>query len=98
ASQNKICTREEAIQAETEASSLKDWDAVYRSFKRFSHCDDAAIGEGYSDVVGRLLTTDWAHFHAVERSFSFFLPMHAVPYTARYLLSVGLKSFHLGEG
>jgi hypothetical protein len=56
--QKKTCSQEEAIQAETEASTLKDWTAVYISFKRFSHCDDAAISEGYSDAVGRLLAKD----------------------------------------
>ena len=59
--QTKSCTQEEAIQAETEASTLKNWDDVYRSFKQFAHCDDGAIGEGYSDVVGRLLAKDWKH-------------------------------------
>jgi hypothetical protein len=42
----KQCTRAEAIAAEEEAESLKNWDQIYRSYKRFSHCDDAAIAEG----------------------------------------------------
>jgi hypothetical protein len=58
---DKVCTREEAIQAETESSTLKDWDSVYQAFKRFGHCDDGAIGEGYSDSIARLLASDWAH-------------------------------------
>ena len=58
---DKVCTREEAMQAETESSTLKDWDSVYRAFKHFAHCDDGAIGEGYSDSVARLLAQDWAH-------------------------------------
>lgn len=58
---DKVCTREEAIQAETESSTLKDWDGVYQAFKRFGHCDDGAIGEGYSDSVARLLASDWVH-------------------------------------
>lgn len=62
ASQNKTCTREEAIQSETEASTLSDWDAVFVSFKHFAHCDDGAIWEGYSDAVVRLLARDWEHF------------------------------------
>jgi hypothetical protein len=61
--QTKTCTQEEAMQAEAEASTLKNWDAVYRSFKKFGHCDDGAIGEGYSEVVGRLLARDWKHFN-----------------------------------
>lgn len=55
----KVCTQEEAIQAETESSTLQDWDGVYQAFSRFAHCDDGAISEGYSDSIARLLTRNW---------------------------------------
>lgn len=61
AGEKKMCTQEEAIQAESEANKLNDWDSLYSSFKRFAHCDDAAISEGYSASVGRLLAFDWQH-------------------------------------
>jgi hypothetical protein len=32
----KPCSREQAIAAESEASSLQSWSEVYGSFKRFS--------------------------------------------------------------
>jgi hypothetical protein len=53
------CTQQEAIQAETEASSLANWDELHTSFKRFTQCDDGAIAEGYSDSVARLLSKNW---------------------------------------
>lgn len=56
---NKKCTQAEAMQAEKEADSLKSWDQVNRAYKRFSHCDDGAIAEGYSDSVTKLLADDW---------------------------------------
>lgn len=59
----KKCTQAEATQAEKEADSLKDWDQVYRSYERFSHCDDGAIAEGYSDSVTKLLADDWKNFN-----------------------------------
>src|SRR5712671_902832 len=55
----KPCTKEEAIRAETEASSLANWADVHGSFKRFAQCDDGAIGEGYSSAVARLLSDNW---------------------------------------
>ena len=58
----KHCSTKEAMQAEDSIDELKSWDAVYASYKRFSHCDDASIGEGYSDVVGKLLGDKWAEF------------------------------------
>ena len=36
-------------------------------FQAFGHCDDGAIGEGYSDTVGRLLAADWQHFDVLYR-------------------------------
>jgi len=59
----KKCTQAEATQAEKEADSLKDWDQVYRAYKRFSYCDDGAIAEGYSDSVTKLLADDWKSFN-----------------------------------
>jgi hypothetical protein len=57
------CSREDAMAAEKNSSTLKTWSEVYREFKRFGHCDDGAIGEGYSSSIGRLLSEDWASFH-----------------------------------
>ena len=54
----KPCTKSEAMQAEKEVDFLSDWDHLYRSYRRFSQCDDGSIGEGYSDAVGKLLAND----------------------------------------
>lgn len=59
----KPCTKSEAMQAEKEVDSLSDWDHVYHSYKKFSQCDDGAIGEGYSDAVGKLLANDWGQLN-----------------------------------
>jgi len=59
----KQCTKTEAIAAEQEAESLKTWDQIYHSYNRFSHCDDAAIAEGYSESVTKLLADDWNSFN-----------------------------------
>jgi hypothetical protein len=55
----KPCSKAEAIRAEKDVDFLSDWDRVYRSYARFSHCDDGAIAEGYSDAVGKLLADKW---------------------------------------
>ena len=55
----KVCTQDEATQAETEASKLDNWKDIYSSFKRFGHCDDGAISEGYSASIGRMLAYKW---------------------------------------
>lgn len=78
----KQCSREDAIQAEKEASTLADWDTVYKAFKRYGHCDDASIGEGYSETVGRLLAKEWQHFGRlvqlvkISKSFERFVIRH----------------------
>src|SRR5579864_451802 len=78
----KKCTQAEATQAEKGADSLKDWDQVYRSYKRFSQCDDGAIAEGYSDSVTKLLADDWTSFNRLlpitnrNRNFRDFMLKH----------------------
>jgi len=62
----RVCTKEEAFQAENDTDNLKDWESVYRSFKRFSHCDNGAIAEGYSVAVGRLLADYWKQFKRLQ--------------------------------
>jgi hypothetical protein len=59
ASERLKCTQPEAVAAETEASTIGSWPALYKSFLKYSHCDDAAIAEGYSESVSRLLAENW---------------------------------------
>jgi len=55
------------MEAEDSVSALKNWDDIYRSFKRFRHCDDGAIGEGYSDSVVWLLADRWSELKTLIR-------------------------------
>ena len=50
------CIRSEAVAAEEEANTLRSWAEVYDSYRRYAHCDDGAIAEGYSSSVARLFT------------------------------------------
>jgi hypothetical protein len=78
----KPCTREEAIHAADDTDHLHNWNAVYRSFKRFSQCDDGGIAEGYSDDVGKLLADHWDQFSSLvklatnDRAFKAFVVRH----------------------
>jgi hypothetical protein len=58
----KACTNSEAIEADKAIDTLGSWDELYHFYKRFSQCDDGAIGEGFSDAVGKKLADDWKHF------------------------------------
>lgn len=57
--EERRCTRDEAIKAESEAPSLKTWKDVYVSYTKYCHCDDGAISEGYSASVASLLAEHW---------------------------------------
>lgn len=82
AADSRACTKDDAYQAESEASTVDGWRALYASFKRFEHCDDAAISEGYSDSVGRLLSKHWdqiAQFDSLakkDHAFKLFVIRH----------------------
>ncbi len=67
AAPQRVCTGAELKEAQKEADQLTDWDSMYRSFKRFAHCDEGGIAEAYSDSVGRLLARDWKHLDAFVR-------------------------------
>jgi hypothetical protein len=54
-----LCTTTEGRLALEEAVTLRSWGALYRSFKKFGHCDDGAIAEGYSESVARILADHW---------------------------------------
>ena len=53
------CSDTEAQRAESEAVMLRSWDDLYGSYKRYKHCDDGAIAEGYSESVARILVDHW---------------------------------------
>ncbi len=55
----RTCTKEDAIRAETESSSLQNWSEVYNSYRSSVHCDDASIAEGYSNSIAHLLSEEW---------------------------------------
>jgi hypothetical protein len=61
------CTREEAIKAETEASTLTTWSAVFESYVRYRQCDDGAISEGYGNSVATLLASHWDQFEHLRK-------------------------------
>lgn len=61
------CSKEEAMQAEATASQLKDWNEVYDSYRKYSHCDDGAIAEGYSESISQLLATKWDLLNSFEK-------------------------------
>lgn len=64
---HKVCTPNQARQAEAEANQLTDWESVHRSFKLYAQCDEGAIGEGYSDSVSHLLAHNWNHLDTLLR-------------------------------
>jgi hypothetical protein len=69
ASSEKLCTKEDAYQAESDTDHLKSWGDVYSSFKRYSHCnlDDGGVAEGYSDKISLLLANDWGNIAKLNK-------------------------------
>ncbi len=55
----KECTQKEAFAAEVLTAYLDSWQEVYNAFKDFGHCDDAAIAEGFDEVITILWAKHW---------------------------------------
>jgi len=65
--EEKSCSETEAMAAEDEAGSLKSWQDIYSSYKKYSHCDDGAIAEGYDDSITILLANNWGSLKDLKR-------------------------------
>jgi len=80
--EKKPCTSEEGRRAFNEADRLRSWDALYKSYKAFGHCDDGAIAEGFSESVARILVDHWttlsrlAQIARKDREFRVFVIRH----------------------
>ena len=81
--QSKPCSPAEQLQVENEAVNLRTWDSLYRSYKRFGHCDDVDAAEGYSESIARILADHWetlprlAELIQKDRSFGRFVGLDA---------------------
>ena len=53
------CSEARVIEAVKESSSLKSWQNIYDSYKKYQQCDDGAIAEGYSDSITGLMANNW---------------------------------------
>jgi len=62
----RICTKEEAQAAEAVAATARSWRQLHQQFERYSHCDDGAIAEGFSESVTLLLAEHWRDIRQLE--------------------------------
>jgi hypothetical protein len=82
AATHETCTARDAREATSKVGQQKDWGGVYRSFKRFRHCDDGDISEEYSYAIGHLLAHHWdrladlIRITASDREFAEFVVFH----------------------
>ena len=63
----KVCSAKEAEMAAATVDDLGSWDKVWRAAKKYGHCDDGSIAEGYSEAVARLLIDRWSTLPALAR-------------------------------
>jgi hypothetical protein len=57
--ETRLCTKEEAQEAEGVVAIAKSWRQSHQQFERYGHCDDGAIAEGFSESVSILLAEHW---------------------------------------
>ena len=66
-SQARYCSEHDALEAEDAVQGLSSWKDVHKAFKRYGHCDDGAIGEGYSESVVHLLSAHWGQLDDLNK-------------------------------
>lgn len=62
-----VCTTGQARVAEKRVSSITSWGQFHSIYKAFQHCDDGAVGEGFSESVSLLLTSQWRSINQFAR-------------------------------
>lgn len=62
----RACTKEEEQTAEAVAATARSWRQLHQQFERYSHCDDGAIAEGFSESVTLLLAEHWRDIRQLE--------------------------------
>lgn len=55
----KTCSPKEAKAAEVLSASISSWKKLRYVFHKYGHCDDGAIGEGFSESISVLMTEQW---------------------------------------
>jgi hypothetical protein len=86
--QRQVCTYAERRQVEKEAMTLRTWDALYHSYRKFRHCEDVDAAEGYSESKARVLVDHWdtlpraAQLIRQDKSFRGFVRVDATMDTA----------------
>src|SRR3954468_14169792 len=58
ADESSRCPRDKAMKADLAAADVQSWRELFNAYLDYAVCDDAAIAEGFSDSVGRLLSAD----------------------------------------
>lgn len=58
----RVCSKQESQNAENITSKLATWASLYSAFEKYGHCDDGAIGEGFSESISLLLSDKWNRF------------------------------------
>ena len=58
------------MQALATASALDTWPEILASFRKYAHCDDGAIAEGYSASVVAMLADRWNQVAELDKALS----------------------------
>ena len=64
--QHRTCSNDDSNAAEKAAIALQSWTAVYDAYRRYGHCDDGAVAEGFASSVVKLLAVRWDQFEALH--------------------------------
>jgi hypothetical protein len=73
----KVCTKQDEINADNQPLSIrKNWNALYKFYQKFNHCDDGSIAEGFSEAIVTLLKDRWLEFFRMQSTWSRDLAFH----------------------
>jgi hypothetical protein len=62
-----LCTKAQEIEADRSISKAHRWEDIYDSFRKFQHCDDGYIAEGYSNLIVKTLSHRWEQINVLVK-------------------------------
>jgi hypothetical protein len=73
----RTCTKSDERAALDAVPAASTWQQIYAAYRRYGHCDDGAIAEGFSDRVVHLLASDWESVSELGRMVAADAPFRA---------------------
>lgn len=66
ASADSACSTSEAKDAENAVASIRSFGEFREAYRRYSHCDDGSVAEGFSEASTSIVVSQWGDIRNID--------------------------------